>query len=170
MSVEFERSSSLDQLIEDLIQYDEFRPLTTMGQLKFKALLKLTFNREEEIVPCKGWRAELKKVSPLFRLYVEADYVLVVDAYTVSNSPDHVVEAYAHRALMTLQVNLSNSGRVKIARRSPDITEYRKTVSRYGTWNQEITAFQTMLETVSRQSAEQLTAITQDRVQPVEET
>lgn len=163
MSTEYELSQPLTQTLNRLLLFDEFEPLTTIGRLTFKTALKLTYDRNEELVPCKGWRAELKKVSPLFRLYADADYILVVDAYTVQNSASNVVEAYMHKALMALSVSLSNSGKVKIARRPPDVAEFNRTVTRYGRWNQELEAFQLLLARAGQQAADEVTRLVSAR-------
>lgn len=155
MPVDYELSADLDSRLAAMLLLEEFTNFATHN-VTFKAALKVTVDGEsEDLVPCKGSRADLKKVSPLFDLYVNATYVLVFDAYTWLHSNDVYKDAVMHRALMGLQIKVSDSGKVSVVSRPPDICEFRKTVSRYGAWNDDVASFQALLERVVSSSADE---------------
>ena len=158
MPVDYEISADLDQRLSSALLLDEFIALTQNG-LTFKAILALTTDKNEDIVPCKGPRAKVVKVPPVWKMYVETSHALVVDGYSWNNNTPSFIDAAIHHALMSLEVKMSDSGKVTIAKRKPDICEFRRTVSRFGCWNDDVESFKALLERAGEAAAEMTTEL-----------
>jgi hypothetical protein len=138
MPTEFEQSSELEQLVNDVLSESDFTALVTHG-VSITSCLKIKMNSDNEYVASKGDPAQLKKVGAPFSAFIDKHYIVVFDAYAWQNFPAKR-EAAIHKALMRISIKLTDSGEVKFGSLSPDVQEFTATVRRYGNYNPELEA------------------------------
>jgi hypothetical protein len=138
MPTEYEQSSELEQLVNDVLSESDFTALVTHG-VSITSCLKIKMNSDNEYVASKGDPAQLKKVGAPFNAFIDKHYIVVFDAYAWQNFPAKR-EAAIHKALMRISIKLTDSGEVKLGSRSPDVQEFTATVRRYGNYNPELEA------------------------------
>lgn len=132
MAVEYEVNQELTDLIAEMVaEQPEFSALS-VNQINIVGCLKIDMVNETDYKPCKGPPAVAKKVSSHYTAFLnDTKYVLIFDAGTWHNHPQRR-SAAIHRALMRIGVSVTDSGKVKLSPRSPDVQEFTATIRRYG--------------------------------------
>lgn len=165
MPVDYELNPGLDNRVSDILRFEEFQPFE-QHDIAVKTCLKVTMDETDEIVPCKGDKVELKKVHPAFRLFAEANFVLVVDAATWANSSQTYMDGLIHSALMRVQFKVNDSGKVTVSKRPFDVLEFRRTITRYGLWNEGVTQFAEMVTAAANVAGEHIAQIVRSTLTP----
>lgn len=134
MPTEYELSSDLQELVDQVLNSEAFGEFTPLRQAEtiIKSCLKVKLGRDDEPVKPEGELAEVKKVSALHHVFIQADFLLVFDYYTWINFNDAVKKEVIHKALMKIRVKVSDSGVISYGTRKPDICEFRETIVRFG--------------------------------------
>lgn len=161
MPTEFVPDKEIANAITDMLgdtDYPEFAPLRE-NEVKIESCLMVRTNQEGEDQKPKADPITAKKVSPVEKLFVDADYILIVDnsAWKTANS-EQALGAIIHRGLMKIQVEVSEKGGLKMTTRKPDIVEFSETVMRFGSYNQPLLTLKDALATAAKRLANQLHA------------
>lgn len=143
----------VDMLADE--QYTEFAPLRD-HEVKIETCALVRTNNEGEDMPRKDDPVTLKKVPAMEKLFVDLDYILIVDnsAWKTANS-DKAQKAIIHRGLMKIMVEPQEGG-LKLATRKPDIVEFTETALRFGAYTDKLLSFQEATILASKRIAKEL--------------
>jgi hypothetical protein len=155
MPTEFIKDKEISDAVTDMLanlEYSEFAPIRD-HEVKIEACLCVRTNQDGEDMPPKPEPVALKRVPPLERLYVDADYILVVDnsAWKTANT-DQAQLAILHRGLM--KINIENTdGKIKIGTRKPDVVEFSATLVRFGPYTESLLNLREIFSTAGKKFA-----------------
>jgi hypothetical protein len=158
MPTEYIQDKEIANAVTDMLgdtEFTEFAPLRD-SEVKIESCVCVRTNQEGEDQPPKADPVSLKKVSPVEKVFVDLDYILVVDnsAWKTANT-DQAQSAIIHRGLMKIQVEQSEKG-LKLATRKPDIVEFSETVVRFGTYNQPLKTLKEAFTLAAKRLAKEL--------------
>lgn len=140
MPTEYVLDKEISNAVTDMLADDSYHEFDAIrnSEIKIEACLCVRTTKEGEDAPCKGEPTALKKVGAMERLFLDADYVLVVDnsAWKTANT-DIAQLAMIHRALMAIDVT-EDEGKFKLGKRKPDIVEFAATVGRFGAYKDSL--------------------------------
>lgn len=160
MPTEYVESKELTNALTDFLgelEYTEFNPIRDT-ELKIQICLVVRQNAEGEDVPPKGDPVALKKVTPLERVYIDADYILTVDNYAWNHAKTkQEQDAMLHRGLMQIDIQSTEKG-VKLKTRKPEIREFSATVGRFGAYHERLINFKDTFELAGKALVRQLGA------------
>jgi hypothetical protein len=153
-AIDKEVSNAVTDMLGDSL-YTEFAPLRD-NEVKIETCTLVRTNKDGEDMPAKDDPVTLKKVPQVEKLFVDVDYILIVDnsAWKTANS-DKAQKAIIHRGLMKILVEPKDEG-VKLATRKPDIVEFTETAMRFGAYNDRLLGFQEATAMASKRIAKEL--------------
>ncbi len=139
--LEYEVNKELSNALKDLLDDDSMTEFTNIREHEVIILpcMKIKTDKDGESQESPGEVVQMKKVSPLHRVFIEAHYIMVVDYYgwTHAKSTDHQ-KAMLHKALMRVEVDKDDGGNLKFSARAPDVVEFRATVVRFGAYTEPL--------------------------------
>ena len=142
-----------DMLADDV--YNEFDAIRN-SEINIDACLCVRTNNEGEEQPCKGEPATLKKVGKLEKVFLDTDYILVVDNTAWKEANSTVAQlAMLHRALMEIDIT-ENEGKFKLGKRKHDVREFSATIGRFGAYKESLLCLREAFTLSAKQLAENL--------------
>jgi len=139
MPIEYYADPALTELVNSVLEdkaHTEFKPILEHS-ISIGSCFKLSTDKEGEPKAGTGPTVVVQKVSPTNRIFSEADYLLVMDAHAYNGATPHQQRAMIHHGLMKISVEEKN-GHVKKGMRKPDIVEFNTTVTRFGTYTEDL--------------------------------
>lgn len=155
MPTEFVIDKEISDAVTDMlakVEYAEFSAIRE-HEVRIETCLCVRTNQEGEDMPPKPEPVALKRVPPLERLFVDADYILVVDnsAWKTANT-DQAQLAILHRGLM--KINIENKdGKIKLGTRKPDVVEFSATLVRFGAYTESLLSLREIFTTAGKKLA-----------------
>jgi hypothetical protein len=158
MPTEYTIDKEISNAVVDMLGdglYTEFAPLRD-NEVKIETCAMVRVNKDGEDMPAKDDPVTLKKVPQVEKLFVDVDYILIVDnsAWKTANS-EKAQKAIIHRGLMKILVE-PNDGGVKLATRKPDIVEFTETAMRFGAYTDKLLTFQEATALASKRVVKEL--------------
>ncbi len=138
--IEYVKDETLQGALDDILSDGELREFANLRDNKvvIACCLKVKTNKDGEDEASPGEVVQLKKVSALHKVFIDAHYLMVVDNYGWNNANSEIKQkAMIHKALMRIDVE-EDGGNLKFKARQPDVVEFRATVLRYGTYNESL--------------------------------
>lgn len=145
----YEEEVTLDPIFEKVLSYTEFKPLVD-EDLRFKLLAKIKLDKNEDEVETGGAAVEIKKVPALYETLTNFDYIILVCRFRWNNMAQGMQEASLHKALMTIEVDLTGK-EVKYNTRPPDVNEFSETINRFGLYNEAVKNLGDLMDEVKRE-------------------
>lgn len=160
MGTEYVIDKEVSNAVTDMLandEYNEFDPLRN-HEIKIEACLCVRLNAEGEDMPPKPEPVALRKISPVDKLFVDVDYILIVDNSTwkTANS-DQAQLAIIHRGLMKISVD-EIEGKIKLSTRKPDVVEFSATLVRFGAYKDTLLNLREILSPAAKRLAKELHA------------
>lgn len=158
MPVEYEISEPLQELVDQVLNNQEFTEFTPLREAEcvIKSCLKVKLDKNDEPVQPKGAWAEIKKIGPLHRAFIQGNFILALDFYVFTNMAPDIQRAAIHKALMGIKVNLKDDGSVAYSTRKPEIQEFQATIVRFGAWAPGLSELRQALIDAGAAAGEQL--------------
>lgn len=158
MPTEYVQDKEISDAVTDMLGddvYNEFDAIRN-SEIKIEACLCVRTTKEGEDAPCKGEPVVLKKVGKVERVFLDTDYILVVDNSAWKEANSEVAQlAMLHRALMHIDVT-ENEGNFKLGKRKPDVVEFSATVGRFGAYKESLLCLREAFTLSAKQLAENL--------------
>lgn len=158
MPVEYELNTGLQEIVDQVVNNPDFTEFAQIRnhELIIKSCLKIKLDENDEPVRPEGEIAELKKIGPLHKVFIQGDFILVMDYYGFLNFGDNLKKAAIHKALMKIKVKESDSGRITYGTRKPDIQEFQATIVRFGAWSETLSTFREALLAAGEAAGQQM--------------
>lgn len=135
MPTEYSYEEGLDKHVQDYLKnMHEWTAIRENG-VKITTCLCVRTDADENPVSTKGDPVVLKRISGVTRVFVDADYVLVIDQCSYDSADKDSQYAMIHHALKRIcVVKDEKSGKVKLSKNKP-VEFFIDTLVRYGLWN-----------------------------------
>jgi hypothetical protein len=150
INAEFQKD--VNALVEDKTMV-EFNPIREQ-ELRIVAVVCIRTNNEGEHEQPKGCPVKCTKLSPIIRLLTEHHYLVVGDYYFWTHANEIQKKAAIHRALMSINVEKSKTGEIKLKTRKPEIQEHRATIARFGAFSEELVDMKEAFKMAAKQFTE----------------
>lgn len=141
MPTEYAEDKGLSEAVTGLLADQSLHPLALLRdhEVKIECCLCIRTNKEGDIVAGKGDPVKVKKVSPVEQVFLDCDYILVVDnhAWTTSNS-EVKSQAMLFDALMRIDVQPADEGGCKKKTRKPTVSAFRETIAYFGAYTDDL--------------------------------
>lgn len=149
MPTEYYTDDALTAQVTGVVEdknHHEFKPIVA-HDIQIGSFFKLCTDKDGEPKAGTGPAVTVQKVSATNRVFSSADYLLIVDAHAYNGSTLHQQKAMLHHGLMKINVD-EKDGHVKKAIRKPDIVEFNATITRYGTYTDDLLGLKQVFEEV----------------------
>ena len=155
--------SAMAKLMAD-VTIAELKPLRdSLARIKSCTLVKT--NKDGDYV-VGGEPAEAKKVSSLHGVFIDCDFILVVDYCTWNSTvTERQREAILFSGLQSIGVEVKEEG-IKFSKVKPDIREFTTTVRRYGLYNEALTGIKDCMDGMNQGSRSFVESITTPKAEP----
>jgi hypothetical protein len=157
MPTEYIQDKELADAVTDMLAddtYHEFDPIRN-HEVKIESCLCVRVDDKGENAAPKPEPATLKKVGAVEKLFVDADYILVVDNSAWVEANEVQKGAIIHRGLMKINIE-AGEGKIKIGTRKPNIVEFTETVARFGAYNEPLLGFRDAFKLAAKTVAQNL--------------
>jgi hypothetical protein len=155
---EYTESSELHEALTDMLAdpfYTEFNPLRE-HEVKITSCLRVRHNKDGEDIPPAGDPTTLKKVTELEKLYLDADYIVVIDNYSWNNAKSKLDQnALLHQCLMRIEIEVTEKGILKKTKK-PDVIMFSATAGRFGPLDDKQINLREMLTLGAKEAAKRL--------------
>jgi len=150
MPVEYYLDDALTAQVTSVTEdknHHEFKAIIE-HDIQIGSFFKLHTDKDGEPKAGTGPTVVVQKVSATNRVFSSADYLLIVDAHAYNGSTPHQQKAMIHHGLMKISVEEKN-GHVKKGVRKPDIVEFNATITRYGTYSEDLLGLKEVFDEVA---------------------
>lgn len=158
MPTEYANDKEVENAVTDMLAddaYNEFDPLRN-HEVKINTCIVVRTTKEGEDVPCKGDPVVLKKISPLEKLFIDADYILVVNNSAWKSASSTIVQqAMLHKGLMKINVEAVDGG-ATLSVRKPDVVEFSATMNRFGPYTDNLISLRETFVSAGKKLAKSL--------------
>lgn len=155
---EYVTDKEFSDAVEDMLadnELPEFNPIREQELMLF-SLLMVRENAQGEPMPVEGPPLVCRKIPPIFHALTKGHYVVLGDHNWWNHANEIQQKAALHHALMSIEVEVGDKGKIKLGRRKPDVIEYRATVAHYGAWNASLLDFRDAFKQSAKQFAEKV--------------
>lgn len=150
MPIEYYTDKGLDAAVTTVLEekdHIEFKAILGLN-ITIGSCFKLTTDKDGEPKAGSGPTVVVQKVAPTTRLFTDADYLLIVDNHAYNGASPHQQQAMLHHGLMKISVE-EKDGHVKKGVRKPDIVEFSATITRYGTYSDDLMGLKEVFDGVA---------------------
>ena len=148
MPTEYFQDDELAASVGEVLQTKTFTEFNLLREqaVKFLCGFILKTTKEGESQPTTGDPVIVKKISSADQIFLEGHYKLYADKTRWDEASSTNRKAMLHRALMRIEVSVSEDNKVKLKARKPDVSEFQTTVSRFGAWTEDLIAMRDNLQ------------------------
>lgn len=172
MPTEYVQDKGIAEALADMLANQRFHELAPLREheVKIESCLLVRTNTEGEAVECKGEPIKIVKVSPMLQVFMDVDYIVVVDnhAWSTANSKNKML-AMMFNALLQIDVQPADAGGCKKKKRKPNIVLFRETIAHFGAYDDQLIDLRDAFETGAQRVAEELHGNDEQHEEPVEE-
>lgn len=156
---EYDPNKELSDAVEDMLgdaEYPEFNPIREQ-ELQIYSLMCVREDAKGEPVKCKGAPIVCRKIPAIYQALTKGGhYVVVADNNFWTHANEIQQQAALHHALMSIQVEVTDKGGIKLQTRKPDVMEHSATVAHFGAWNEDLLCLRDALKQSAKQFAEKV--------------
>lgn len=152
MPTEYVRDQEMQDAVTDMLtkeSFAEFNPIRE-HEVKIEVCSCVRTTKEGENAEAKEEPVMLKKIGPLEKVFVNADYIIVVDNSAWAEANEIQRNAIIHRGLMKINIEVKE-GKIKVGTRKPNIVEFTETIVRYGTYREPLLNLREAMTLASKQ-------------------
>jgi hypothetical protein len=157
MPTEYEQNDEIQTAIVDMLGQEGFADLNPIREHEVKILSALCIRTDKngEDAECKGDPVTLKKVGAMEKLFVDADYIVVIDRTTWNTASEVKQHAIIHRGLSKIDIKVTK-GAIMLGTKKPDIVEFSTTLGHFGAYNEPLLQARDAMLSISKNVAKKL--------------
>lgn len=156
--IEYVDDTSLTDAVSDMLSDLLLAEFSIVRELEIKVicLMCVRTDVDGEPVVCKGAPIICRKVAAPYQVLVGAHYLVIADHGFWAEADEKGRQAALFHALMYINVERTEKGKIKMGTRKPEIQVFTKEVTRFGPHSTELLDFKHALQNSANSFAQRV--------------
>jgi hypothetical protein len=156
--IEYVEDKALTDAVNKMLNDATLAEFSVVRELEitFLCLMCVRTDADGEPVRCKGAPIVCRKVAAPYQVLAGGHYLVVADHNFWADADQKSIQAALFHALMHVNVERTEKGKIKMGTRKPEIQVFTKEVSRFGPHTTELLDFKQALQDSANSFAQRM--------------